>query len=386
MKTFFIVTFGCQMNVHESEKLTGLFLREGFVQADNIDNADIIVFNTCAIRESAQMRAIGNIGALKQVKKKKQDLIIAVSGCITQQKSEAKKIREKYKFVDIIVGTHNFYDIINYIKEKEINNKKTYAVCEIEKPDIVEGVPLIRSSGENAWINISYGCNNFCSYCIVPYVRGRERSREVKNILAEIKDIVACGKYSQITLLGQNVNSYGNDFNDKLWKEKKINFVTLLQEICSLNGDFKIAFMSSHPKDFSDELIQFIKNEPKMLKEIHLPCQSGSNRILKAMNRSYSREDYLKIVRKIKKEIPDVRLTSDFIVGFPGETEEDFNDTLNLMKEVKFDGIFGYMYSKRKGTAAESLPDHIESAVKRKRVNIILNLQKEINKNKLKNN
>ena len=369
-----IVTFGCQMNVHESEKIAGMLENLGYESTDSKEQADIIVFNTCAIREGAEDRAFGNIGNLKKMKKANPNKIIVVAGCMTQQKHVAEKLFKMFPFLDIIVGTHNLYTLPTLIKQKQQTNKRV--LHNIDSGKICEDVPVVRTSGENAWINIMYGCNNFCSYCIVPYVRGREMSRKKSDILAECKKVINSGIYKQITLLGQNVNSYANP------EEDGGNFADLLKSICSIDGDFKLTFMTSHPKDISDEVIDILATEPKILKELHLPVQSGSTAILKAMNRKYTREHYINIIDKIKAKIPNIRLTTDIIVGFPGETEEDFEDTCSLIKYVKYDGIFAFMYSKRSGTIAETLPNQIDNNIKNFRVNKILELEKQIQKEK----
>ncbi len=368
-----IVTFGCQMNVHESEKIAGMLENMGYAPTEDKEKADIIVFNTCAIREGAEDRALGNIGNLKKMKKANPNKIIAVAGCMTQQKQVAEKLFKTFPFIDIIVGTHNLYELPTLINKKINEHKRTLE--NIEQADINENVPVTRTSGENAWVNIMYGCNNFCSYCIVPYVRGREVSRKKTDIINECKQVLASGKYKQITLLGQNVNSYCNPENNS-------NFADLLKSICELDGDFKLTFMTSHPKDISDEVIDILASEPKILKELHLPVQSGSTKILKAMNRKYTREHYIGIVDKLKAKIPNIRLTTDIIVGFPGETEDDFEDTCSLVRYVKYDGIFAFMYSKRSGTIAEKMPDQIPDEIKNFRVNKILQLEKEIQKEK----
>ena len=368
-----IVTFGCQMNVHESEKIAGMLENMGYAPTEDKEKADIIVFNTCAIREGAEDRALGNIGNLKKMKKANPNKIIAVAGCMTQQKQVAEKLFKTFPFIDIIVGTHNLYELPTLINKKINEHKRTLE--NIEQADINENVPVTRTSGENAWVNIMYGCNNFCSYCIVPYVRGREVSRKKTDIINECKQVLTSGKYKQITLLGQNVNSYCNPENNS-------NFADLLKSICELDGDFKLTFMTSHPKDISDEVIDILASEPKILKELHLPVQSGSTKILKAMNRKYTREHYIGIVDKLKAKIPNIRLTTDIIVGFPGETEDDFEDTCSLVRYVKYDGIFAFMYSKRSGTIAEKMPDQIPDEIKNFRVNKILQLEKEIQKEK----
>lgn len=366
-KSYFITTFGCQLNVHESEKLAGVLEEMGYIAAKDILNADVIVFNTCAIRGGAEDRALGNIGALKSLKKQNKNKIIAVCGCMTQNKEAAEKLYKTFPFVDIIFGTANLY----LFKEFLLKHQNKHSLYYSEEFNLDgENMPLVRTSGQNAWVNIMQGCNNFCSYCIVPYVRGRERSRDKSDILAEIKEIIKTKAYTKITLLGQNVNSYGKNTEFG-------NFVGLLRDICLLEGDFKVAFMTSHPKDLSSELIDFIAKEPKMLKEIHLPVQSGSNKILRAMNRGYTREKYLGIVKEIKQKILNVQLSTDIIVGFPGETEEDFEDTINLLKEVKFNNVFAFMYSPRIGTPAAKMDNQIPQEIKNKRVNLVLKTFKE---------
>ena len=308
---YFIVTYGCQMNVHESEKIAGILEKLGYQEADKRENADIIVFNTCAIREGAEDRVFGNVGNLKKLKKQKKDLIIVLCGCMTQKEATAQKMLRTFPFVDIVIGTFNLPKLGDYIEAV----KKGRQLEIWQEGEIDEVLPYKRTSGDNAWVNIMQGCNNFCTYCIVPYVRGREKSRQEANILKEIKDIIAEGKYKKITLLGQNVNSYGKDLNPP------VSFAKLLKDICALEGDFKLSFMTSHPKDLTDEVIDVIASEDKIEKFIHLPAQSGNNRILQKMNRKYTREKYLSIIEKIRAKIPDCRITSDFIVCFPGETE-----------------------------------------------------------------
>ena len=382
---YHITTFGCQMNVHESEKLAGVLSARGFLPAENQEDADVIIFNTCAIREGAEDRAIGNVGSLKKLKKQFPNKIIAICGCMTQQKEVSERIYKTFPFVDIIFGTKNldkfeeFLDRINADREKIENSKKKekkQRVLEIEDRDLVcEDMPIYRTSGNNNWVNIIYGCNNFCTYCIVPYVRGRERSRKKEFILEEIKNIIKNSKEKQrITLLGQNVNSYGKD----LYSDYSFN--ELLKDICKIDGDFELTFMTSHPKDISKEVIETIAREDKILKELHLPIQSGSNRILKLMNRRYTVENYLEKVEYLRKLVPNIRLTTDIIVGFPTETEEDFKATCDLIEKVKYAGIFAFMYSKRPNTPAEKMEDQVDQKVKNERVNYILNLQKKYNK------
>lgn len=367
---YFIVTYGCQMNVHESEKIAAILEKLGYNCAEKREDADIIVFNTCAIREGAEDRVFGNVGNLKKLKKKNKDLIIVLCGCMTQKEETAKKMLRTFPFVDIVIGTFNLPKLADYIKQ--VKDGRQLEIW--QEGDIDEVLPYKRTSGDNAWVNIMQGCNNFCTYCIVPYVRGREKSRSEENILNEIKQIISEKKYNKITLLGQNVNSYGKDLNPP------VSFAQLLKDICKFEGDFKISFMTSHPKDLTDEVIDVIANEDKIEKYIHLPAQSGNNRILNLMNRKYTREKYLSIIDKIREKIPNCRITSDFIVGFPSETEEEFEDTYSLVKQVQFDSIFAFMYSPREGTVASKMNDQIPEIEKHRRVNKLLNLEKDIQK------
>lgn len=367
---YFIVTYGCQMNVHESEKLAAICEKMGYTLADKRENADLIVFNTCAIREGAEDRVFGNVGALKKLKKQNPNLIIAVCGCMTQKQTTANYIMNTFPFVDIVIGTFNLPNFEHYV-----NAVKTGRQLELlDEGNIDETVPYKRTSGDNAWVNIMQGCNNFCTYCIVPYVKGREKSRSEENILKEIKQILSEGKYKKITLLGQNVNSYGKDL------VPSVSFAKLLKDICALDGDFKLWFMTSHPKDLTEDVIDVIASEDKILKDIHLPAQSGNNRILNLMNRKYTREKYLDIIHKIRAKIPNARITSDFIVGFPTETEEEFQDTMSLVNEVKYDSIFAFMYSPREGTVASKMEGQVPQEIKQRRVNELLALEKKIQK------
>lgn len=367
---YHIVTFGCQMNVHESEKIAYILENKGYSFTPDREKADIIVFNTCAIREGAEDRFLGNVGALKRQKKANPNLLIAVCGCATQKQSTAEYIKKTFPFVDIVIGTFNLANLGTYIEEAK--NKRVFEQWQEGELDETQGYN--RTSGDNAWVNIMQGCNNFCTYCIVPYVRGREKSRKPENILNEIRQIVSEGKYKKITLLGQNVNSYGKDL------QPQMTFTQLLKEISKIEGDFQITFMTSHPKDITDELIEEIACNPKMIKNLHLPAQSGNNRILKLMNRNYTREKYLQIIQKIKALVPNIVLTSDFIVGFPTETEEEFLDTLDLVRQVKFASIFAFMYSPREGTVAAKMDGQVADEIKHERVNRLLNLEKQIQK------
>ena len=358
------------MNVHDSEKLAAICEKMGYDCAEKREDADLIVFNTCAIREGAEDRVFGNIGALKRLKKQKPSTIIAVCGCMTQKQQTANYIMNKFPFVDIVIGTFNLPNFEHYVNAVKYGRQLEV----LEEGEIDETVPYKRTSGDNAWVNINQGCNNFCTYCIVPYVRGREKSRKEENILQEIRELVATGKYKQITLLGQNVNSYGKDL------EPQVSFAQLCHDVCAIEGDFKVWFMSSHPKDLTEDVIDAVATEEKMLKDIHLPAQSGNNRILRAMNRNYTREKYIGIIDKIREKIPNCRITSDFIVGFPTETEEEFQDTMSLVDYVKYDSIFAFMYSPREGTVASKMDGQIPLDVKKKRVNALLALEKKIQK------
>ena len=368
-KKYFITTYGCQLNVHESEKLAGILRSNGYTESGCLEEADVVIFNTCAIRGNAENRALGNIGALKKWKRSNPNKILAICGCMTQQPQNAEYIKKTFPFVDIIFGTANLHKFGEFLQNRLNGNKNKVFLSE----DFTlegENIEMYRTSGENAWVNIMQGCNNFCSYCIVPYVRGRERSRKKADILKEIEEIVKTKQYKTITLLGQNVNSYGNDTNE-------CNFAQLLKEICQIDGDFKVSFMTSHPKDFSSEVIDIIANNNKMLKEIHLPVQSGSNDILKAMNRNYTVEKYLNIIDEIKAKIPSVKISTDIIVGFPGETEEDFLATCELLKKVKYNNVFAFIYSKREGTPAALMENQVPSEIKHQRVNKVLAIAKE---------
>ena len=374
-KYFAIMTYGCQMNEEDSEKLSGMLKRIGYTKTEDIEKASIILFNTCCVRENAENKVFGNLGRIKKLKEKNKDLIVGICGCMMQQKGMADKVLSKFPFVNIIFGTHNAYKFPEYLNRvktegvqvKEILNKET---------DIVEGIPVDRESSVKAFVTIMYGCNNFCTYCIVPYVRGRERSRKPEEIIKEIKELVSNG-YKEVTLLGQNVNSYG------IGLEEEISFAKLLRMINEVEGLERVRFMTSHPKDLNEEVIEAIKDCDKLCEQIHLPVQSGSNRILKEMNRHYDRERYMYLINKIKKEIPNVAITTDIIVGFPGETDEDFNDTLSLVKEVSYDSAFTFIYSRRNHTPADKMENQVPDEVKHERFN---ELVAAVNEGVIKNN
>ena len=358
---YYIETWGCQMNEEDSEKLSGMLKRIGYTRTENKEEAGIILFNTCCVRENAENKVFGNLGALKKLKKKNPDLIIGICGCMMQQEGMADRILKEFPYVNIIFGTHNAYKFPEYLNRvrtegvqiKEIFNKET---------DIVEGLPIDRESSVKAFVTIMYGCNNFCTYCIVPYVRGRERSRKPEDILKEIRELVAQG-YKEITLLGQNVNSYGKGL------EEDVDFAKLLRMINEIEGLERVRFMTSHPKDLTVDVIMAIKECDKLCEQIHLPVQSGSNSILKKMNRHYTREYYLDLVKKIKEEIPGVTLTTDIIVGFPAETEEDFQETLELVKEVGYSSAFTFIYSRRNNTPADMMLNQVSEEDKHHRFN-----------------
>lgn len=358
-KRYHIVTYGCQMNVHDSEKIAGMLTELGYSPCDSMEEADIVVFNTCCIRENAENHAYGNIGMLKKLKAKKRDMIIAVGGCMPQQIGKADILHKKFPYVDIIFGTHNLNMLKEYVEDK-LGGKKSVIEIYGSEGEVVEGEKPLRTSYPNAWINIMYGCNNFCSYCIVPYVRGRERSRRSENVIAEARSLIADG-YKELTLLGQNVNSYANGTDD-------IRFPTLLERIAEIDGKFRLRFMTSHPKDFSEELAKAMASDKKICRSLHLPVQSGSDRILAAMNRKYTAADYLRKIDILKKYIPDCAVTTDLIVGFPGETDEDFRATLNLVREVGFSSAFTFVYSRREGTVAAKMPGQIPEEVSKERI------------------
>lgn len=371
-KRYLIKTYGCQMNVHESEKIAGQLRDLGYEETQIAEDADVIVFNTCCVRENAEQHAFGNIGMYKKLKKEKKDLVIAVCGCMTQQGEFAKKLSATFPFVDVIIGTYNIEEF-GKILQKTIDTKKRVVEILDKNGEICEEITPYRSSYPNAWVNIAYGCNNFCSYCIVPYVRGRERSRLPENVVDEVKNLVNEG-YKEITLLGQNVNSYGHDLKNG------VSFSSLLDEIGKIDGKFRLRFMSNHPKDLTEDVIEAIKRNPHACHAIHLPVQSGSNRILSLMNRRYSVEKYLSQIDSIRKIIPDCAITTDIIVGFPTETENDFLDTVNLVEKVKFDGAFTFVYSKREGTKAAVMDGQIDPETQKDRIMRLIDVQNELNR------
>lgn len=372
---YYIETWGCQMNEEDSEKLSGMLKSIGYSKTDNLKEAGIIIYNTCCVRENAENKVFGNLGELKHLKKENPDLIIAICGCMMQQEGMADKILKKFPHVNIIFGTHNafkFPEYLNRVKTEGVQVKEIYN----KETEIVEGIPVDRESSVKAFVTIMYGCNNFCTYCVVPYVRGRERSRKSEDIIKEIKDLVSKG-YKEITLLGQNVNSYGKGL------EEDIDFAKLLRKVNEVEGLERVRFMSSHPKDLTKDVILAIKECDKICEQVHLPVQSGSNRILKKMNRNYTKESYLELIDLIKKEIPDVTLTTDIIVGFPGETEEDFLDTLDLVNKVEYDSAFTFIYSRRNNTPADMMLNQVPDEDKHHRFD---RLVKSINDSVIKKN
>lgn len=362
---YYIETFGCQMNVRDSETAAGLLETLGFFRGADKETASLILFNTCCVRDHAEKRVFGNIGALKELKDENPNLIIGVFGCMMQQQEVAEKLYKRFPFVDIVFGTNLLSRLPAFVESAE-SGSRTLAVDE-QNIQIEDDLPSIRTGKINAFVNINYGCDNFCTYCIVPYVRGRERSREIAAVVEETKTLVSEG-YSEITLLGQNVNSYGKDLTDA-------SFAKLLSEVSKVEGLKRIRFMTSHPKDLTDEMIQAMATLPNVCHHVHLPMQSGSNEILKQMNRKYTRERYLEIVEKLHAAMPDVELTTDIIVGFPGETEEDFLQTLDLVERVGFASAFTFKYSPRKGTRAATMEDQVPDVAKRERLHRLNELQ-----------
>ena len=361
------------MNVHESEKIAGILHALDYEETDSVDTADIIVFNTCCIRENAENHAFGNIGALKKLKKKNPELIIAVGGCMTQEQGKTEVLKKKFPFIDIMFGTLNLEELGELILEKQKGKKRVIKIREKEG-EIVEFDGAYRTSYPNAWVNIMYGCNNFCSYCIVPYVRGRERSRKPEHIVAEVKKLVEEG-YKEITLLGQNVNSYGTDGLD-------VNFAQLLDMVASIDGKFRLRFMTSHPKDFNEEVVKVMQKHRKIMRLIHLPVQSGSNDVLKAMNRRYTREKYLEEIEMLRRYFPEAEVTTDIIVGFPGETEEDYLLTEDLVRRVNYASAFTFVYSKRQGTKAATMENQIPEDVQKDRIMRLVELVNSLTRKK----
>lgn len=359
--TYYIETMGCALNENDSMKYSGIFEEMGMTKATDINEANVVLFNTCCIRENAEDKLFGRLGLLKARKKESKDMYIAIVGCMTEQGHILDKIKQSYPFVDVVLGTKSMQHFAEKLYIAMKDKKKTQEIQENEH-EIIEDVPIRYEEGYKASISIIYGCNNFCSYCIVPYVRGRERSRLPEDIIKDVREVASKG-YKEITLLGQNVNSYGNDF-----KDKKYTFVDLLKEIEQIHGIDVIRFVSPHPKDFTDALIDEITASPKIAKQIHLPLQSGSTKVLESMNRKYTKEHFLSLVEKIRAKVPNVSFSTDIIVGFPGETEQDFMDTMDVVEKVRFDQIYMFCYSVRRGTRAERMENQIEESVKVERL------------------
>ena len=365
-KTYHILTYGCQMNEHDSEKISGMLTSIGYEETEDDLNADLVIFNTCLIRENAELKMFGKLGEVKGLKRSNPDMLVAVCGCMMQKEETRQKVIKKFSFVDIIFGTNTIHELPSLIYSAEIKKNKTVDI--IDNTELIyENMPKQRKFKYKALVNITYGCNNFCTYCVVPYVRGREKSREPVEIINEVKTLAEDG-CKEITLLGQNVNSYGSNL------ENKFTFAELLYELNKIDGIERIRFMTSHPKDLTDDLIRAIKECDKICNHVHLPVQSGSNDILNRMNRKYTKEHYLDLVYKLKKEIPDVAITTDIIVGFPGETEEDFLETVDVVKKTQYDSAFTFLYSMREGTKAALMEDQIPDEVKHERFNRLLDV------------
>lgn len=372
-RTFHITTFGCQMNEHDSEVIDGLLTERGFSSVKERKDASIVIINTCSVRDNADKRFFGTLGQLKKRKESDPSFIVCVCGCMMQQQRVVDTIKAKYPWVDVIFGTNSIHHIPELIEKVAIEKEKVVDIIE-NTEEVVEGLPAKRLFDHKALVNIMFGCNNFCTYCIVPYTRGREKSRAPEAIVAEVKGLVADG-VKEIMLLGQNVNSYDGNGT---------SFAELLKMLNDVDGLERIRFMTSNPKDLSDELIEAFAVCDKLCRNLHLPIQSGSNRVLKRMNRKYTREDYLKLIEKLRKTVPDITLSTDIIVGFPGETNEDFEETLSIVKEVEYDSAFTFIYSIRKGTPAEKFEDQIEESEKHRRFDLLVSAVNEISEKKNK--
>lgn len=365
-----VVTYGCQQNEADSERIAGMLQAMGYEKTDKEENADIIVVNTCAVRDHAEQRALSITGGYKHLKSKNPSLIIGVSGCMVSKKQSVDRIKQSYPYIDFTFGTEKLWQMPEILYGVMSTQKRSFCPNE-GKPITMEGIPVLRENPYKAWVSIMYGCNNFCTYCIVPYVRGRERSRRPEDILREVRELVASG-CREITLLGQNVNSYGKEFGGEC------DFADLLSRICEIEGDYIIRFMTSHPKDASRKLIDTMAANPRIARQFHLPVQSGSDRILKAMNRNYTRESYLSLIRYMREKMPDIAISTDIIVGFPGETEEDFEDTLSIVREARYDMMYSFIYSKRGGTPAAEMENQVPAEVTGKRFPRLLEAQNEI--------
>ena len=356
MKKYMIMTFGCQLNENDSEKIAGMVENLGYEKTDDLSKCDLVVFNTCCVRENAEERLFGKIGEIKKLKEER-GTIIAIGGCMMQEEHILEKIKKSYKYIDLVFGTHTLNKFEEDLKKIIEDKKKIRDVIDIDG-EVIEGLPIKRNDKFKASVSIMYGCNNFCSYCIVPYVRGRERSRKKEDILKEVESLAKEG-YKEITLLGQNVNSYDGGDGYK--------FSNLLYDVCKIEGIERIRFISPHPKDFTDDVIKAIKDNKKISRIVHLPLQSGSTKVLKEMNRKYTKEQYLALADKMRKEIPDILFSTDIIVGFPGETEEDFENTLDVVRKMNYEQIFMFIYSRRVGTVADKMENQIPEEIKHKR-------------------
>lgn len=362
-------TFGCQQNEADTERIRGMLHEMGYTMTDRPEDADFILYNTCAVREHAEDRAFGNIGALSHLKKQRPDVVIALCGCMAQQEKNVEKIKKSYPQVSLLFGTHALWRFPSLLYRVLTEKKRVFDIG--GEDDIAEGLPVLRAQGPKAWLSIMYGCNNFCTYCIVPYVRGRERSRRPEEIEKELRELVAAG-YKEITLLGQNVNSYGKDLG------LDIDFADLLRRLNAVPGDFWLRFMTSHPKDASPRLFDAMAQCEKVAKQLHLPFQSGSDEILRRMNRRYTADEYRALIADARAKMPDITLSSDIIVGFPGETEEDFDQTLQLVQDIRFDLLFTFLYSPRSGTPAASYEDNATPQEKQRRFERLLKMQDAI--------
>lgn len=356
MKKYYITTMGCQLNENDSEKIAGIVEKMGFEKTEKLEEADLVIYNTCCVRENAEERLFGKLGELKKQKEKK-GTIIAIGGCMMQEPAMLEKIKKSYNYTDIVFGTHTLHKFEEDLKKTLESGKRVRDVIDIDG-EVIEGLPIKRNDSSKASVTIMYGCNNFCTYCIVPYVRGRERSRKPEDILNEVKELAEEG-YKEITLLGQNVNSYNGGEGYK--------FANLLNDVCKIDGIERIRFISPHPKDFTDDVIEAIANNSKIARVIHLPLQSGSSEVLKKMNRKYTKEQYLALVDKMKTRIPDIVLSTDIIVGFPDETEEDFEDTLDVVRKVNYEQVYMFIYSRREGTVADKMEKQIPEEIKHQR-------------------
>ena len=373
---YFVQTFGCQMNERDSEKLAGILEKIGYLKADTEEEADIILYNTCTVRDTADQRVFGRLGVLKGLKDKNPELLICLCGCMMQEDIVIEKIKQSYRYVDLIFGTHNIFKLAELLVSRFESGAQIIDIWKDTK-EIIEDLPVQRKYSFKSGVNIMFGCNNFCSYCIVPYVRGRERSRDPKDIIREIERLVADG-VKEVMLLGQNVNSYGKGL------EPAITFPELLREVEKIEGLERIRFMSNHPKDLSDELIEVMAGSKKICRHIHLAMQSGSSRLLEKMNRRYTKEDFLKIVQKMRDAMPDLAVTTDIIVGFPGETHEDVDETIDVIKKARFDGAFTFIYSKRTGTPAASMPDQVDPETVHVEFDRVLKTVQDVSKEQVK--